>query len=369
MAGIAPLCLSCLLSFPLDATPVPTVAPEHPEIPAPSTSASAFLQNTNSQENLPIAIPTYIPATILKKSKMRYPRDARLRNQEGAVQLHYMIDPEGKPYEIEATSYFGDKTFIGAAKRAARWTRYQPANFNGKPIHSGAAVTFHFAFSRPIKGASRRFIRKYRALQEAIAADDAEQIKAKYEALNALEFSSHYEYAYQNLARAQLYQRDNNPLQALNALSIATREGDFFKKEYYQGLLRQRFWLETATGKFARALQTWLLIEPLLEEGSPKRKLYEQAIEKIVNIKHSDQTLLAHGLIQEHYRYSHKLLKTSFSFVEVEGNLAESKLYCDKGFLGFPIDPKIRYHVRNDYKDCTLIVIGDPGTTFKLIEQ
>ena len=77
----------------------------------------------------------------------------------------------------------------------------------------------------------------------------------------------------------------------------------------------------------------------------------------------------ATGTVYDHYRYSCKLLASAFSFTDVVSDLAESKLYCDQGFLGFAIKPDVRYDVRNDYENCSLVVIGDPGTTFTITEH
>ena len=77
----------------------------------------------------------------------------------------------------------------------------------------------------------------------------------------------------------------------------------------------------------------------------------------------------ATGTVYDHYRYRRELLASAFSFTDVDGDLAESKLYCDQGFLGFAIEPNVRYNIRDDYQNCTLVVIGDPDTTFTVTEH
>ena len=75
------------------------------------------------------------------------------------------------------------------------------------------------------------------------------------------------------------------------------------------------------------------------------------------------------GTVYDHYRYNRKLLAAAFSFTDVDGGFAESKLYCDQGFLGLAIEPNVRYDIRDDYQNCTLVVIGDPDTTFTVTEH
>ena len=58
-----------------------------------------------------------------------------------------MVDPEGNTYEIEATAYAGDRSFFGAAKRAAERYQYGTAHVDGRPIYSGAATRIPFRLS------------------------------------------------------------------------------------------------------------------------------------------------------------------------------------------------------------------------------
>ena len=53
------------------------------------------------------------------------------------------------------------------------------------------------------------------------------------------------------------------------------------------------------------------------------------------------------GTVYDPYRYSCKLLAPAFSFTDVVSDLAESKLYCDQGFLGFAIEPYMRFNIRD----------------------
>ena len=67
-----------------------------------------------------------------KKRNPRYPVSASRQGKEGWVVLNYMVNLEGSTYEIEATAYAGDRSFFGAAKRAAERYQYGTAHFNGR---------------------------------------------------------------------------------------------------------------------------------------------------------------------------------------------------------------------------------------------
>ncbi len=82
-----------------------------------------------------------------KKRNPRYPVSASRRGKEGWVVLNYMVNLEGSTYEIEATAYAGDRSFFGAAKRAAERYQYGTAHVDGMPIYSGAATRIKFRLS------------------------------------------------------------------------------------------------------------------------------------------------------------------------------------------------------------------------------
>ena len=50
------------------------------------------------------------------------------------------------------------------------------------------------------------------------------------------------------------------------------------------------------------------------------------------------------------------------------GAVSEIKLLCKKKFLFFKYQPDIQYTVSPNAGDCSIGVVGDPGTTFELIQ-
>lgn len=62
--------------------------------------------------------------------------------------LNYMVGPEGNTYEIEATDFAGDRSFVDAAKRAARQHKYVTGHFNGEPTRSASATKVTFRLFR-----------------------------------------------------------------------------------------------------------------------------------------------------------------------------------------------------------------------------
>ena len=115
------------------------------------------------------------------------------------------------------------------------------------------------------------------------------------------------------------------------------------------------------------ALDTWETLGEYQLEPEMQQQLKE-TVDKILGFAQSDQPVSLEGWINDANKFSHKLLKQSFYIVDVKGELAELKLYCDKGFAGFRFQPDLRYSVEDGFQDCSLTVIGNPGTTFTLVE-
>ena len=74
------------------------------------------------------------------------------------------------------------------------------------------------------------------------------------------------------------------------------------------------------------------------------------------------------GKIDKANSFHHSLLRSRFSFSEVEGDLAELRLRCEKGYVGFVYQEGTAYEAEGGVGECSLQIIGDPGTTFKLLE-
>ena len=319
-----------------------------------------------------VEIETFTPAKPMKKKNPRYPITAQRKRAEGWVVLNYMVDPNGVPYEIEATAHAGHPSFVDAAKKAAMGYRYEPAYFNGTPIHTGAATRISFRLAGDIVGARRKFSNSYRAFFDLLESGvDGQPLHDAMHDLKQLDISFLYEDAFVSIASVAYAERLGDYESAQASLSHALRyQQDFelFSAKRYTHLQTQLFSLQARAGNLADALHTWAAIEPRIKDLEEAEKLH-QAVTKIKSLQAEGAEFSATGTVSDHYRYSRKLLASAFSFADVDGDLAESKLYCDQGFLGFAIKPDVRYDVRNDYENCSLVVIGDPGTTFTITEH
>ena len=113
------------------------------------TSADPLVAADDTAE----AIETYIPPKLRRAEiePLKYPRRQAARWQEGWVLMNFMVDPKGKPYEIEVMDSVGDDYFRKAALRAVETWRFEPP-----PCFDGSrGLTFNqrVAGSSPAGGA------------------------------------------------------------------------------------------------------------------------------------------------------------------------------------------------------------------------
>ena len=185
--------------------------------------------------------------------------------------LNYMVDPEGNTYEIEATAYAGDRSFVNAAKRAARRYRYTPAHFNGEPMHSGAATRITFRLSREQVGARPAFVELYKAFFNQLkVGSTTQQINHTYAALTDLGITYLYEDVFLAVVKSAYAERMGDHVRAERNLDRALRYQDDFKvftTEKFHELQQQLFWHQVKSGSFGDAMKTWAVIEPQVREN------------------------------------------------------------------------------------------------------
>ena len=128
-------------------------------------------------------ISAFAPATPLKRVDPRYPATAIKKGREGWVRLSYVIDEEGKVKDAVVEDFFGSPAFKRSALSAVKKWQYNPAIKDGEPTQQcHQAVQMDFVIGGKT-GATRKFIKAYKNVDETFKAGD---IDAADEALKAL---------------------------------------------------------------------------------------------------------------------------------------------------------------------------------------
>ncbi len=318
-----------------------------------------------------VTVDVYTPP-VRKDMKMpRYPRLPQARGMEGWVRLDFMVGTDGKVYEIAVTDSMGDGNFQRAAIRALRRSTFEPARLSGQAVDAGHSMYYRFGLEGEGGGARPDFLQSSKALVEAIERGDRALADRELAALESrAEFNLH-EDAYLHVVRFRYYARWGDAQQQLHALDRAVSQ-DFqehrLPQELYVALQLQRFWLLVRTQDYERAASTFETLAKYELEASDRAAL-EATMENIRTLRNDDRAYAVTGSLRERTSWFYHLFKDEFAVTDVEGEITEVKLRCPERYVLFRFDPEMEYRVSNKRGHCHLELIGDPGTTFKLVQM
>ena len=317
-----------------------------------------------------IPLELYTAPMAADMSRPLYPANARHRDGEGWVNMQFMVDAEGKPYEVVITDATGHESLRAAAVRAIERSTFEPANLNGVPVDAGMRwkYTFMLEGMGPVDRATRT---AHRNLTRAVRQGD--KAKAEETMARIAERAAKHnlrEDAWLHLAKYGYYEKwgtRDEQLQALNRAVAYERSDTFLPDDLYRHAQLVRFRLLVQMNYFAEALDAF---ETLKELDPNERRLDALApmVDEIRKVEQDDRAFVVDGRLDDHGYWSHRLLKDHFSLRKIEGKVAELKLYCDTAFVFFPFDPQLDYRVAEGQGDCTLAVVGNAGTTFALAQ-
>ena len=332
-------------------------------------AASFGWGNPSQVDNGEVDVAVYSPPVPFEKANPRYPRKALSRGVEGWVTMHYMVDPKGKTYDIEIVDSNGDRSLENAAVRAAEKYRYDPAKFQGQPIDAGASTRINFAI-RDQKFLAKTFAKLFTKFQSAAQENSQGEMKLLLSKLDDLEITTLYESAMTQLMKAAYAMSidDSEAVrQAYGKTLSLNKDHSFFTEAQTNSFMLALMQAEVATGHIRAALDTWSQLDLVLTDEQLRSKLLAQTAE-LQSLLAGNGATSVNGKITVGYSFAYKLAKPSFALSKVVGRLAEVKLFCEKGRVAFPVTEDVVYRVEKDLGICTLILVGDPKTTFEIID-
>jgi TonB family protein len=328
---------------------------------------AAETADTAPAADVPVEIEVFKGPTADKFGRLSYPEVEYAEGREGWVQLHMMIDPTGKPYEVSVIDSSGIDLFERAAVQSIKNSTFHPAMLGNQPVDAGLIYKFVFTLREPSKGASKQFAKAYKQLLQAIDAGDRTTADAK---LAKLQINNLYENAYSNVARFQYYRKWGTEAQQLAALRRAVAGEPlprYLPDEVFTEIVRSLLTLQLRTKDFASALKTW----ETLQKSAPKESLakLEPIIARVEALRTADSPYSIEGEIDKETSWFYTLFKNRFQIDVASGRLAEIKLRCDKQYVFFRYEPGVQYRISDKYGSCGLELVGDHGTKFSLVQS
>jgi TonB family protein len=315
--------------------------------------------------------PKFIPAPACESKRGSPATDAAVCEElaggaEGWVELGFMVDTSGNPFEITVVRSTGNKVFDKAAARAIERSTFVPGSLGGKPIESGFELKYRFLNGSV--GASRQFIGAYGDLMHAINATDK---PAADVAMAKIRINNLYENAYFGLASYIYATKWGDESQQLEALKQAIAEEDgahYLPKDQFRSALYARMKLEVQAREYAEALITWKRLQKLDVDKSTMT-LIQPIVDQLQKLRSDGSTYAVPGLLTPEGRWYLHLFKRHFSAVVNDGYISQVKLRCEKHYVFFAFDPSLQYEVDAKYGDCSIELLGAPGTHFQLVQS
>lgn len=340
--------------------PAPTDIPvsESPQPPAQST--------TLPPPTGPVELEVFQGPKPLKMTPPSYPKDEVSSGIEGWVQLNFMVDPNGKPYEISVMESTGVKAFDKAAIRMIERSTFEPARLSGRAIDSGTLLKVIFTMYTPELSARREFVAAFKDFNKALQSGDRAKADASFAELKVRNL---YEDAYYNLGKFQYAHQWGTEAQQIDALKAAIageKSPRYLEKKTFIGVLNSLLTLQIKGQDAGGALKTWERLKAVDLKGSAQ---WQPTIDNLGTLQKTKATIRTPGRIQESGHAFATLFKNRFSIEVTSGSISDLKLRCEKQYLIFRYQPDLQYSIDGRNSDCTLELVGEPGTAFALVQS
>lgn len=300
-----------------------------------------------------------------------YPKGQIVNGAEGWVYLNFMVSDQGQPYEISVSDSSGNAAFEKAAIKAISQSVYQPAAINGEALDAGAGIKMRFQLSTESSGARPWFGHKYKRLTKAITSDDQPKADRLIAEINSRPVLNLYEDAFMGMVMAAYYQRWGNVSQQRAALRRAVAyESDevYLPEATFVQALKRSMRLAVQQNDFRVALALADTLES--RDIEPAFRAQLATLRKEVEVLRTGQDAYAvSGEISSNASWFLQLLKSSFYIDQLEGELAEIKLRCERDYVFFRYQPDQQYRIADQQGQCALELVGNPGSTFRVVQR
>ena len=348
------LCVFALLSLSIDA----------------ETDESAT-QDANQPTKPTVEIDSFQGPVLLDVVVPEYPPNRLIEGEESWVHVNFMVDSEGKPYEIVVTDSIGHNSFKNAAIRAVQKWKYQPAIYNGEKIDAGARHKIVFQLPDQPKGASERFVKIQNALRKAVAEDDKANADRYLKMLENDRRLTLYEDAFFNFAKYEYMSKWGSEDQQLDALNraIANESSDkYLPADVYLFAMGKRLPVLLKKRDYLAAYLSYVILsrEELDEAAHSNLEAVGKALQEL---KDNQKAYDLVATIDDSASWNIGLWKDEFWFEDVEGRIVELKLRCYRDMEIIRFEPGVKYKIEKHFDACFLEVLGDKGTSFRLFQS
>lgn len=175
--------------------------------------------------------------------------------------------------------------------------------------------------------------------------------------------------AYTGIVQYMYARQWGTPSQQLDALNRAIAEeprAHYLPNELFRGALLDSFRLQANLHMYSEAMTTWDRLQHTgLDKGTAMK--LKEVIARLDAIRKDDSAYTVQGAIEDGRWHLH-LFKRHFQVRVNDGQVTDVKLRCDKHHYMFAFDPSLQYTLNSHAGDCSIELLGAPGTRFDFIQ-
>ena len=302
-----------------------------------------------------------------------YPTGDAIEGNEGWVVINFMVDVEGNAFEPSVVASTGSNGFEREAIKALSKSKFEPAKLEGKPVIGSRYMRYTFSLANEEIGADPRFISNYKRLSKAFEKNNKEDIDKELNKLQDRKRLNHYERAYLDFALSVYASQFGSKVEQMQHLRNALRYESYYddNKEFLpEDLIRsariELYTTEVQSKRFAEAVQSFHVIRRKFGEETvePLRQSYEQ----IIALKSDDTAYAVDSALDENGYFHIELHKQGVAIQDATDTINEFKLRCAKKYIFFAYEKDKQYRIPKSWGPCSLQVLGQANTNFKLVQ-
>ena len=296
--------------------------------------------------------------------------------QEGWVQLSFVVSPDGTVEDPIVVDSSGQAAFERAALAAVARQRYTPATIDGKPVEQCVTEGMYTFFlpGRP-RGARRVFRTNFTEVRSLMGAGNWAAAAAKVEEMFKTGTWTNYEASRLHLLRYELCTGADVLECKLKSLHrAASMDGFNLEPSIYRQVLEAMASVEIQLELYRDALITIERRNKLRPPLAPEHPLTKAGAEIVKQI-HGEGAIGFKGKVGIRSgsdvgapNWRHQLLRREFMVEPGQGTLDKLEIRCDWRRTVDVVRPDKSWKVPTSWGNCQVFVFGDPDATLKLVE-
>jgi hypothetical protein len=295
---------------------------------------------------------------------------------EGYVLVRFTIAADGHVKNPVVESVIGPESYARRATESALSWTYIPATLDGKPVETDYKVAVVYSY-HDVRGARPKVYSLYNSARSLTAEGKYAEAVAKLDQILSMDRLTFYERTMAAFAKSL----NNVGLKNYDAARMDIRAAMVPGYEYLDVRVRPealvwRIRLEAMGGHYADALAWYETLKSLLTKKHAEETMPQDMpvlVGKIQALLANPKPIFVAARIPQVQGFlpswTHKLVRPTFSFLNLKGNVSVLYLYCSNHHIRSPIAEKAEWHVPKTWEGCDLTVFGDPDASFVLAEM